>query len=72
VALPRLADATDSAAALTRARTIRQEILDGAPFAEVARRESSDSVSAANGGELGEFPRARWFRRSMTPAFRLR
>jgi peptidyl-prolyl cis-trans isomerase D len=64
VALPRLADASDSAAALTRARTIRQEILDGAPFAEVARRESSDSISAANGGELGQFARG-----SMVPAF---
>jgi peptidyl-prolyl cis-trans isomerase D len=64
VALPRLADASDSAAALARARTIRQEILDGAPFAEVAQRESSDSVSAANGGDLGQFSRG-----SMVPAF---
>lgn len=47
----------DSTATLQRARDIRQEILDGADFAEVAARESSDSVSAANGGSLGTFGR---------------
>lgn len=64
VQLPRLADATDSAAALARARQVRAEIVGGAPFAEVAQRESSDSVSAVRGGDLGE-----WTRGSMDPAF---
>ena len=49
VALPRLTDASDSAAAYQRALAVRQEILDGAPFAEIAARESSDSVSASQG-----------------------
>jgi parvulin-like peptidyl-prolyl isomerase len=64
VQLPRLPDATDSAAALARARQVRAEITGGAPFADVARRESSDSVSAASGGDLGE-----WTRGGMDPAF---
>ena len=64
VSLPRFPDASDSAAALTRVMALRQEILDGAPFSEVATRESADSVSAANGGDLGEFGRG-----SMDPAF---
>src|SRR5690606_25886260 len=49
--------AAGTAAALERARAVRQEILDGADFAEVARRESADSGSAARGGDLGTFRR---------------
>ncbi len=64
VSVPRLPDASDTAAALTRARAVRAEITGGAPFAEVAKRESSDSVSAKQGGELGE-----WKKGSMDPAF---
>lgn len=64
VALPRLTDASDTAAALARADSARAAILGGEPFADVARRESADSVSAANGGDLGE-----WTRGSMDPAF---
>jgi peptidyl-prolyl cis-trans isomerase D len=71
IALPRMPDASDSAAALTRARAVRQEILDGAPFAEVAQRESSDSVSAAKGGELGEFSRGSMVAAFDEAAFRL-
>lgn len=56
VAVPRRADAADSAAALTRAEAVRREIRDGAEFADVAQRESADSVSRANGGDLGETP----------------
>ena len=64
VALPRLADASDTAAARARADSVRAAIAGGEPFADVARRESDDSVSAANGGDLGE-----WTRGSMDPAF---
>lgn len=52
IAVPRIIDASDSAAALARARAVRAEIIGGAPFPEVARRESIDG-SAAQGGELG-------------------
>ena len=64
VALPRLPDASDTAAAYQRALAARQEILKGAPFAELARRESTDSASAAKGGDLGTFNRG-----SMVAAF---
>ena len=64
VALPRLTNAADSALALARADSARAEIAGGAPFADVARRESADSASAAKGGDLGE-----WTRGTMDAAF---
>jgi peptidyl-prolyl cis-trans isomerase D len=64
IALPRLTTAADTAAARARADSVRQEIAGGAPFADVARRESSDSVTAARGGDLEQ-----WTRGSMDPAF---
>lgn len=60
VSLPRLPIASDSAAALARAVAVREELVNGAPFAEVASRESSDQVSAAQGGELGEWTRGQF------------
>ncbi|MFZ5622902.1 MAG: peptidyl-prolyl cis-trans isomerase [Gemmatimonadota bacterium] len=64
VTFSRLPDANDTAAAVARAQALREEILGGAPFAEVAKRESIDSVSAAKGGDLGE-----WTRGQFDPAF---
>ncbi len=52
VYLDRTPNAADSAAALDRARRLRSEIEGGADFAELARTESADSVSAADGGRL--------------------
>lgn len=53
VAQPRLPDAADSAAAQARVERIRAELLRGARFEDVARRESADTVSGRQGGELG-------------------
>jgi peptidyl-prolyl cis-trans isomerase D len=64
VASPRFLAASDTAAALARAEAVRAEIAGGAPFADVAMRESSDQVSAAQGGSLGTFARG-----AMVPAF---
>jgi peptidyl-prolyl cis-trans isomerase D len=64
VALPRMATQADTAAVRARADSARQEILHGAPFAEVASRESADSASAVKGGDLGE-----WTKGAMDPAF---
>ena len=58
IAQPRFADASDSAAALARIRALREEIAGGAPFADVARRESADTLSGKNGGELDELTRS--------------
>jgi peptidyl-prolyl cis-trans isomerase D len=64
VALPRLTTSADTAAARARADSARAEIVGGAPFAEVAQRESADTGSASHGGDLGE-----WTKGAMDPAF---
>jgi peptidyl-prolyl cis-trans isomerase D len=64
IAVARIITPADSALALERVLGVRQEILDGAPFDEVARRESADAASAEQGGDLGE-----WTRGDMVPAF---
>ena len=53
VALPRQADAVDSAAAKARVARVRAELARGAKFEDVAKKESSDSVSGQRGGDLG-------------------
>lgn len=54
VAVARLPDAADSAAARARAARLRAEAARGqAAFEAVAKRESSDSVSGRDGGDLG-------------------
>jgi peptidyl-prolyl cis-trans isomerase D len=60
VSLVRSIGAADSAAARTRAQQLRAEIAGGAKFEDVARRESSDSGSAAQGGDLGRNPPGRF------------
>ncbi|HET6922194.1 MAG TPA: peptidyl-prolyl cis-trans isomerase [Anaeromyxobacteraceae bacterium] len=57
VAVSRRPTAADSAAALERAQAVHRELLGGADFADVAKRESADSASRPNGGDLGEVPK---------------
>jgi peptidyl-prolyl cis-trans isomerase D len=64
IALPRLTSASDTAAALARADSARADIVGGEPFADVAKRESADTASAAKGGDLGE-----WTKGTMDAAF---
>jgi parvulin-like peptidyl-prolyl isomerase len=52
IVIDRTPDAADSATALIRIRELRAEIAGGTDFAEVAARESADSVSAAEGGRI--------------------
>ncbi|HEX4601654.1 MAG TPA: SurA N-terminal domain-containing protein [Gemmatimonadales bacterium] len=61
VAQPRIPDAADTAAAFAKARQLHAEIASGkAKFADVAKKESADSGSGAQGGDLG------WIKRSGT------
>jgi len=53
VVLDKTPAAADTVASEERAEAVREEILDGAAFEEVARRESADQGSAAAGGALG-------------------
>ncbi|MBI1968064.1 MAG: SurA N-terminal domain-containing protein [Gemmatimonadetes bacterium] len=59
VAQPRWPDHTDSLAARARAARVRAEVARGpdSVFAVVARRESADSTSGREGGDLGWFTR---------------
>lgn len=59
VVLSKTPTAGDTAAVLARAVELRQELRDGADFAEVARRESADQGTAPNGGDLGTFAKGR-------------
>lgn len=60
VSIPRAVTAADSAAARQKAEALRAEIAGGAKFEDVAKRESADSVSGAQGGDLGRGARNRF------------
>lgn len=62
--IPRIVSAADSAVVRTRITALRAEIMGGARFEDVAKRESSDSASGAEGGSLGKSTRGR-----LVPAF---
>jgi len=64
ISIPRSVTANDSASAKARIEKIRGEIVGGAKFEDVAKRESMDSVSGAQGGVLGKGPKGRF-----TPKF---
>ena len=53
LSIPRVVTAADSAAVRAHAVALRDDILKGAKFEDVAKRESADTVSGANGGFLG-------------------
>lgn len=72
IALPRPVTAADSAATRQRAVALRDEIVGGVPFDSVARRESSDSASAAQGGLLGTVARGAFVPEFEAVAFALR
>ncbi|MEP6991486.1 MAG: peptidylprolyl isomerase [bacterium] len=58
--IPRVTTAADTAAVRDRLLKLRAEIMGGVKFEDVAKRESSDSASAANGGDLGKGGKGRF------------
>lgn len=72
VQIPRIVSAADTAATRQRLLALRAEIEGGAKFEDVARRESADSSSGAQGGDLGRGPRGRFVKEFEDAAFTLR
>jgi peptidyl-prolyl cis-trans isomerase D len=73
VSINRIPSSADTARVVARLRALRQEITSGrSTFAEVASRESQDSVSAAQGGDLGRGGRGRFVAPFETAAYALR
>jgi hypothetical protein len=63
--------AADSAAVRARAVALRDEIMKGAKFEDVAKRESQDPLSGAQGGSLGRGPKGRFVEAFEKAAFAL-
>ena len=62
--IPRVVTAADSAAVRTHAIALRDSIVNGAKFEDIAKAESADSASAVRGGDLGKGVKGRF-----VPAF---
>ena len=60
VEIPRIVSAADSAAARDRLLKLRAEIVAGAKFEDVAKRESQDTTTAPKGGDLGKAAKGRF------------
>jgi peptidyl-prolyl cis-trans isomerase D len=60
IVLPRTITAADTAAAKAHAEELRADIVKGEKFEDVAKRESADSASGANGGDLGKGAKGRF------------
>jgi peptidyl-prolyl cis-trans isomerase D len=54
LSIPRRVTAADTAAVRAHLERLRAEILGGAKFEDVAKRESMDSATSVNGGELSK------------------
>ncbi|HUF65636.1 MAG TPA: peptidylprolyl isomerase, partial [Gemmatimonadaceae bacterium] len=70
--IPRVVGPADSAATRAQLLALREEIRTGSSFEDVARRESVDTVSGADGGDLGRGVRGRFVPEFEDAAFRLR
>lgn len=72
VVLPRLPSAHDSLRVAQDIAQLRQELLQGGDFAELAKSLSEDPVSARNGGDLGTFGREQMVKPFADAAFALK
>ena len=71
VSIPRVVGPADSAAVRNRLLALRDRIVGGEKFEDIARAESSDSVSARDGGNLGRGTRGRFVPEFENAAFAL-
>jgi peptidyl-prolyl cis-trans isomerase D len=60
VTIPRVITSADSQAVRNKVLALRDEILKGAKFEDVAKRESNDTLSGAQGGSLGKGGKGRF------------
>lgn len=73
VSVNRIPSAADTAATVARLRALREEITSGrTSFEDAARRESEDTLSGPQGGDLGRGPRGRFVPEFEAAAFALR
>jgi len=70
--IPRAVSAADSAAARNRALALRDRIVKGEKFEDVAKAESADSTSGAMGGSLGKGAKGRFVPAFETAAYALK
>jgi peptidyl-prolyl cis-trans isomerase D len=70
--IPRVVGAADTAATRERLMKLRAEIAGGAKFEDVARRESHDTVSGSDGGNLGRGARGRFVPEFELAAYKLK
>ena len=70
--IPRIVSAADSAAVREHAIALRNQIVGGAKFEDVAKRESADSGSGARGGDLGRGGKGRFVAPFESAAFALK
>jgi peptidyl-prolyl cis-trans isomerase D len=71
VMIDKTISAADTAAARAKAVALREEILKGAKFEDVAKRESADTISGQQGGDLGKGGRNRFVTEFETAAYAL-
>jgi len=71
VRIPRVISAADTNAAREKLLKLRAEIVGGAKFEDVAKRESQDSTSAVQGGDLGKGVKGRFVPEFETAANKL-
>jgi peptidyl-prolyl cis-trans isomerase D len=69
--IPRRPTAADSALTVAKIEALRAEISKGAKFDDVAKRESDDSVSGKNGGDLGKGGKGRFVKAFEDAAYKL-
>jgi len=72
IIIPRVVSAADSALARNRALALRERIVKGEKFEDVAKAESADSTSGSQGGALGKGVKGRFVPQFENAAYALK